>query len=100
MFHIALTRLPSELKRLGWPPIAPPWKNESERFWRLLEGPACARSPLGLASILAQCSGSAALFVAPSVVAVIRRRTKEAVGTPIQNDSGLPQGPLGASETS
>ena len=26
MFHIALTRLPSELKRLGWPPIAPPWK--------------------------------------------------------------------------
>src|SRR5262245_4876664 len=28
---------------------------------RLLAGPVCARSPLGLASILGQCSGSAAL---------------------------------------
>jgi hypothetical protein len=43
---------------LRWPP---PWKNASERFWRLLEGPACARSPPGLASILGQCSGSALL---------------------------------------
>ena len=31
------------------------------RLWRLLEGPACVRSPRSLGSILALCRGSAAL---------------------------------------
>jgi hypothetical protein len=57
----ALTRLSGALISPAGPPIAPPWKNETERFWRLLEGPACARLPLGWTSILGQCSRSAAL---------------------------------------
>jgi DNA invertase Pin-like site-specific DNA recombinase len=37
------------------------WKSGSERFWRLLEGRACARSLSGSGSIRARFSGSAAL---------------------------------------
>jgi hypothetical protein len=40
---------------------APSWNSASGGLWRLLEGPACARSPSSLGLILARCSGSAAL---------------------------------------
>ncbi len=54
----AVTGLQDERNRLGWRPVASALENGR---WRLLEGPVFARSPLGLASILRQCSGSAAL---------------------------------------
>jgi DNA invertase Pin-like site-specific DNA recombinase len=37
-----LARARGEGKRLGRPPIASHWKNESARPWRLLGGPECA----------------------------------------------------------
>jgi hypothetical protein len=56
MTRTALTGVRDEGNRLGWRPIAPPWKSESVRLWRLLAGPVCARSLLGLASILGQAA--------------------------------------------
>jgi hypothetical protein len=56
-----LTGLGDEKKCCGWAPIASASENESMRDWSLPEGPVSAKSLLGLASILGQCSGSAAL---------------------------------------
>ena len=59
-----LARARSEGKRLGRPPIALRWRNESVRLWRLLGGPAYGSLPSGSASIHRQCSASAALSTA------------------------------------
>jgi hypothetical protein len=53
-------------------PVPPHSKNESVRPWRLLGDLVCASLPNSSGSIPARCSGSAALFVVPSVVAAVR----------------------------
>jgi hypothetical protein len=73
-------------------------KNESVRLWRLLGGPVSASLPNSLELTPARCSGSAALS------SRTRSRCEAgqtvAAAAPIQKDSGLPQGPAGASGAS
>src|SRR5262249_26009083 len=93
-----LARARGEGKRLGRPPIPPHSRNESVRPWRLLGGPVSASLPNSLELTPARCSGSAALS------SRTRSRCEAgqtvAAGGSIQNDSGLPQGPAGASGSS
>ena len=104
----AVTGLQDERNRLGWRPVASALENWR---WRLLDGPVRARSPRfgvnrdsGSAALSTASASSSPSHSALKMKHMIPFRTfmsiEVGLSRLIQKDSGLPQGPAGAFETS